>query len=376
MSFIDEITIHARAGRGGDGVVLWRHERAKEFAGAAGGNGGRGGDVYIRAVRDLSILNRYRNSKEFEGGNGTDGMRNSMHGKDGDDITIDLPIGSIVKDMRNGRLVSLLSDGQLIKILKGGRGGLGNEHFKASTNVTPLQSTPGKEGEESDFHIELELVADGGLIGLPNAGKSSLLNALTNADAKVGSYQFTTLEPNLGALPGGFILADIPGLIEGASEGRGLGIKFLRHVKRTRMLFHLISLEGVVDITKKADKVSKFDADSVAEVYETIREELKKYSDAQAKIAEESIDGVLDEQASNLDQKPETIIFTKTDVFGTDKKVIAAGLAAAKKSIMKVANAGKKPANKIKESDILSVTILDDVSVKVLMDEIVKRLRA
>lgn len=359
MAFIDEITIHATAGKGGDGVVRWRHERGKEFSGAAGGNGGKGGDVYIRAIRDLSILNRYRNTKEFEGGKGGDGMRSSMHGADGADITIDLPIGSIVTDKRTGRIVTLLEDGQIVKVLKGGRGGLGNEHFKASTNVTPLQSTPGKEGEGADFHIELELVAAGGLIGLPNAGKSSLLNALTNADAKVGSYEFTTLEPNLGALPGGFILADIPGLIEGASEGKGLGVKFLKHVKRTRMLFHLISLEHADPKITEAKLIK-----SMIDAYKTIRGELAQYG-------------------NGLDEKEETIILTKTDAI--DKKT----LVAVKKALVdylkkEVTKAKAKTAGKTKikgakvasAPDILTVTILDDVSVKALLDAMVKKLRA
>ena len=322
MAFIDELNFHIRAGRGGDGVVRWRHERGKEFSGPSGGNGGKGGDVYVRAVRDLGILARYRNIKDFVAGRGEDGMKDSMHGKDGKDLTIDLPIGAIITDFRTKRSVSLLEDGEKIIILKGGKGGLGNEHFKASTNTSPKEFTEGKEGEEADFHIELELVADAGLVGLPNAGKSSLLNALTNANALVGSYAFTTLEPNLGAIAGGYILADIPGLIEGASEGKGLGHKFLRNIKRTHRIFHLISLEN----------------EDILKVYKTIRSELKEYG-------------------QGLDEKEETIILTKTDM--VDEKTMQSAM----KKILKL------------NKDVLVVTILDDKSIKQILNEIVKRLQ-
>ena len=331
MAFIDEIQFHAKAGNGGTGVVRWRHERGKEFSGAAGGNGGKGGDVYVRAVRDINMLARHKAVKIFEAKGGGAGQNWSMQGRSGEDITIDLPIGSIVTNEQSGRVVELIEDGQVSKILHGGNGGLGNEYFKASTNVTPEQSTGGREGEEADFRVELDLIADAGLIGLPNAGKSSLLNALTNARSKVASYAFTTLDPNLGALRGGYILADLPGLIEGAAEGKGLGHKFLRHVKRTKMLLHLISLEN----------------EDVVAAYGAVRSELTKFG-------------------NGLTDKKEVIILTKTDM--VDEKVVKA----ARKAIL---DAFKTAGNKIiKVKDILAVTVLDDASVKEIAEKITRKL--
>lgn len=296
MAFVDELTLHMKAGKGGNGVVRWLHEKFKEFSGPSGGNGGRGGSVYVRGVRDTWLLSRYRHATEFVAESGQDGANQSRYGAAGEDLYIDFPIGSILTNTTSGDIYRLEEEGQTILILEGGRGGLGNEHFKASTNVYPLQSTKGKPGEEADFHVEVEIIASAGLIGLPNAGKSSLLNALTRAEAKVGNYQFTTLEPNLGDLYG-YILADIPGLIEGASEGKGLGHKFLKHIRRTKMLLHCISIEQSVDASGENDTVNAFNPDGLSETYRVIRNELKSFD-------------------PELAEKKEILIVTKSDTLG------------------------------------------------------------
>lgn len=241
--FVDELTIKAKAGNGGDGVVRWLRLKFRPQAGPAGGNGGNGGDVYLRGVRDLSLLSKYTGTKEFKAQNGEAGRALSQHGKGSMDVYIDVPIGAKVTNLNTKQEYYINTEGQTEKILRGGRGGLGNENFKSSTNQAPVEHTKGKEGESGTFKIELMLTADVGLIGLPNAGKSTLLNLLTNARSTIGAYPFTTVEPHLGDMFG-FVIADIPGLIEGAAEGKGLGHKFLKHIQKTKMLLHLVSLES------------------------------------------------------------------------------------------------------------------------------------
>tara|TARA_B100000508_G_scaffold24443_1_gene17605 strand:- start:3692 stop:4675 length:984 start_codon:yes stop_codon:yes gene_type:complete len=280
--FVDELTIYAKAGDGGDGVVRWRHEKFKPMAGPAGGNGGNGGDLYVRAVKDLNQLSKYTGNKEFVAESGGQGQNLSRHGKNGDDFYIDIPVGSRVRDLVRDRYFELTNVGDMERILKGGAGGLGNEHFKSSTNRSPEEFTEGRDGEDGEFLIEVALVVDVGFVGYPNAGKSTLLNLLTNAKSQIGSYPFTTLEPHLGDFYG-YILADIPGLIEGASEGKGLGHKFLRHVSRTKMLLHLVSLEH----------------EDPEKAYYAIREELSQHGES-------------------LVDKEEWIILTKNDLVNNE----------------------------------------------------------
>lgn len=318
---VDEITLHLKAGDGGNGIVSWLHEKGREFMGPAGGDGGKGGDVYLRAVRDIGRLASYRYGNSFAAGRAGDGQRKSRHGKDGKDIELEIPVGSVVTNTATGRMYELLKEDERVMALRGGKGGFGNEHFKSSRNVRPLQSTLGKPGERATFHVELRLIADAGLIGFPNAGKSSLLNELTVARAKVGSYAFTTLEPNLGAFRG-FIIADIPGLIEGAGEGKGLGTKFLRHITRTKLLLHCISLE-TADILK---------------AYATVRAELASHS-------------------GDLAKKEEVVILTKADV--TDEKGIKKAMATLKK----------------KNKNILVVSVIDDALLKIFKERLLKILQ-
>lgn len=324
MAFIDEITLEVHAGKGGDGVVRWRREKAVAKGGPYGGDGGKGGDVYIEAVRDVHALAHYRNKKEFFAENGGDGGGKLMHGKNGDDLVLPLPVGSIVTNTDLDITYTLLEEGQKILILNGGSGGYGNDRFKNSTNRAPTQFTTGKRGEYCMLKIELQLIASVGLIGLPNAGKSSLLNALTRASAKTADYPFTTLEPNLGEM-NGYVLADIPGLIEGASEGKGLGHKFLRHIRRTNILVHLVSVQN----------------ESVATTYKSIRAELKAYD-------------------KELLNKKEIVVLSQIDT--VDKKVADKKL----KDLTKVAG---------KNADVHTLSLFDDISVKKFKDSLIKTLR-
>jgi len=277
---VDDITITITAGHGGAGKVSFGRQM---HSGPDGGNGGKGGDVYISVTSDLYALNQFSTKKHIQAERGQPGDRNRKSGRGGETIELKLPIGSVVTDLKTGEELELIDLEQRILICKGGLGGKGNYEFRSPENTTPRYAQPGLPGETIQVRILLKFLASYGLIGLPNAGKSSLLNELTNAKAKIGNYPFTTLETNLGEMDGK-IIADIPGLIEGAAEGKGLGIKFLKHIEKVTLLLHCISSES----------------DHVSEDYEVITNELGKFS-------------------PKLLEKNRIILLTKTDIVPEEK---------------------------------------------------------
>jgi GTP-binding protein len=247
MRFIDEAKLKVQAGNGGRGCVSFRREKFVPFGGPDGGDGGLGGSVALRAVEGMNTLADFRVSRTFKGGNGESGSGNDCTGHGGADAEVRVPVGTVVTDSATGeQLGDLTAEGQTLLVAKGGKGGWGNTRFKSSTNRTPRKAGLGLPGEKRDLMLELKLIADVGLLGLPNAGKSTLIRAVSAARPKVADYPFTTLHPNLGVVTVGpgrsFVMADIPGLIEGAADGAGLGIRFLKHLQRTRLLLHLVDI--------------------------------------------------------------------------------------------------------------------------------------
>ena len=299
MKFLDEAKIFIKAGDGGNGACSFRHEKFIEFGGPDGGDGGKGGDVVFQAVQNLNTLIDFRYQQHFKAQRGTNGMGRCKTGPSGEDLTIKVPVGTeIVAEDKETLLADLMNDGDTYVAAKGGQGGRGNDSFKSSTNQAPERADPGEPGEELWVWLRLKLIADIGLVGLPNAGKSTLLTALTRARPKIADYPFTTLHPNLGvATVDGreILIADIPGLIEGASEGLGLGTHFLKHVERCGALIHLI--DGT--------------AEKVGEAYQTIREELKRYghklADKREFVALNKIDSLPPEEVQKKKKQLEKI---------------------------------------------------------------------
>jgi len=294
MKFVDEAFIDISAGDGGAGCVSFRHEKYKEFGGPNGGDGGRGGHVFAVADINLNTLVDFRFSRRHDAKRGEHGMGSDMFGAAGGDIILKMPVGTIISDAETGeKLFELLVEGEVITIAKGGDGGFGNMRFKSAVNRAPRQKTPGWPGEKRSLKLELRLLADVGLLGMPNAGKSTFITAISNARPRIADYPFTTLHPNLGVVRVGpeqsFVVADLPGLIEGAAEGAGLGHLFLRHLQRTRLLLH------IVDMVPFDDAV-----DPVAQA-KAIVGELKKYDDG-------------------LYNKPRWLVLNKLDMAESDKR--------------------------------------------------------
>lgn len=296
MKFVDEVQIDVKAGKGGNGIASFRREKYIEFGGPDGGDGGDGGNIYLKGTKNLNTLADFRTQKKFEAQNGDSGMGKNKTGRKGDDLNILVPLGTIVCNADNGVLISeLVNDGEKLLVAKGGKHGFGNLRFKSSTNRAPRKATKGLDGEELSLKLELKLLADAGFLGKPNAGKSSLLRAMTRAKPKVANYPFTTINPSLGVVDIGFgesyVIADIPGLIEGAADGVGLGTQFLKHLSRTNILLHVVDVQNV----DGGDNISK-------ELFE-INSELKKFDE-------------------DLSKKTQYIIFNKVDLL-SDKALIS-----------------------------------------------------
>ena len=273
--FTDYVKIYVTAGKGGNGAISFRHEKYVAAGGPDGGDGGKGGNVYFKVDKDANTLIEFRYKKKFKAQNGENGQGARKYGKSGDDLYIKVPIGTVIKDANTNEVLADLSEPEEeALILKGGRGGLGNSHFATPTRQAPRFAQDGEPGEEKELILELKLLADVGLIGFPNVGKSTFLSVVTSATPKIANYHFTTIDPNLGVVKSkygdSFVIADIPGIIEGASEGAGLGIQFLRHIERTRLLLHFIDVSGSEGRNPVDD-------------YNKINDELKKYSEKLAK---------------------------------------------------------------------------------------------
>lgn len=315
---VDDVTITVKAGDGGNGAVTFFSYRG----GPSGGNGGKGGDIYLIGINDIEALSQFKFKKSLDAPNGGPGGPNRRHGRNGDDLYIKVPIGTRISIDNSGWIYEIRDIKTPFLLAKGGIGGLGNDEFKSSTNQAPRYAQKGGLGQEKNIHLELRLIANIGFIGLPNAGKSSLLASLTNASPKIADYPFTTLEPNLGVMMGSnFILADIPGLIEGASKGKGLGIKFLKHIEKTQLLAHCIdsSIKDPVD------------------AYKTVRAEFEKYN-------------------PELLEKKEIIILTKTDLVDKDElKKKTKLLKKINKSIIAVSILDDESLNKLKSLFIESI---------------------
>lgn len=312
MKFLDEAKIYLEAGDGGNGCMSFRHEKYVEYGGPNGGDGGNGGSIIFRAVRNLNTLIDFRYQQHFRAEKGRPGEGSECTGRSGKDLIVKVPVGTVIfAEDKKTVIADMVNDGEEVLVAKGGRGGWGNVHFKSSTNQAPERADPGKPGDKLAVWLRLKLIADIGLVGFPNAGKSTLLSVLTAARPKIANYPFTTLHPNLGVLyiyDKEYVMADLPGLIEGASEGVGLGHRFLGHAERCKVVLHLIdgTQEDVVD------------------AYRTIQAELQNYGDV-------------------LDKKPEIVVLNKIDSLSEDevKEKVSALKKASKKEVIAISGIAK-----------------------------------
>lgn len=300
MKFIDEATIKVFAGDGGNGIATFRREKYEPMGGPSGGDGGKGGSVYAVADRNVNTLVDFRYSRSFRAQRGENGRKAEQYGAGGDDLILHMPVGTVISDKATGQtIVDLAVDGQKVLLAKGGANGLGNVHFKSSVNRAPRQCTMGQEGESFELFLELKVLADVGLLGMPNAGKSTFIRSVSAARPKVADYPFTTLQPNLGVVRvdanRSFVIADVPGLIEGAADGAGLGVRFLKHLARTSLLLHLVDIAPLDGVT-----------DPVAEA-KAIANELKKHDET-------------------LYAKPRWLVLNKVDMVENPEEVVAAFL--------------------------------------------------
>ena len=327
---IDDVVITVVGGKGGDGAVSFRQNEGNPRGGPDGGNGGNGGKVFFQGVDDITALQRFQFKKTEKADDGVPGKKKNLFGKNADDLIILLPLGTLVTNTKTDKSFEILDTVTKHQVARGGRGGKGNNEFKSATHQAPRYAEKGRFGETVEFRLQLRLIADVGFIGLPNAGKSSLLAVLTNAHPKIGDYPFTTLEPNLGVLSDDdnsdkkAVLADIPGLIEGASSGKGLGIKFLKHIEKTKLLVHCIDSS----------------TDDILRVYETVRHEFSEYN-------------------AELLTKPEVILLTKTDLLLNDEE--------AKEKAALFTSMKKK---------VFTVSVYDDKSIQALRENLLTELQS
>ncbi len=313
---VDNVTLQIKAGNGGDGAATFLRNGLTSRGGPDGGNGGNGGNIYFQGSNNIRDLKEFRFKKKIRAEDGTPGRNQKMFGKNAQHTTVLVPLGTTITDMATGRVYEITDTVSPYLIALGGLGGRGNAEFKSATNQAPHYAEKGTKGEEKKLHLELRLIADIGLIGLPNAGKSSLLSVLTHANPKIGNYPFTTLEPNIGMLDH-FAIADIPGLIEGASAGKGLGTAFLKHIEKTKMIVHCI------DVTDPTPQ----------KTYEIVRKEFAEYN-------------------KTLLEKPEIILFTKTDL--VDEDILASKIKLFKKN----------------HKHILHISVFDDKSIKQMRENL------